>query len=700
MRELLDTRPAAGARPDRHQDHGPRQRPDRRRRRRLRPGRGHIAVGVVALLVVGALTLHMSGIRVLPNDDPQSIDHRHGRPLRLEAQSLDGRGNNRRHPDQGRAGTEYRREAAPVYADGVGTPAAGPDVRWISNRIFNDSHQNLFSEGGVTQWGFVWGQFIDHTIGLRDDAGEETHLPFAATDPLEEFTNTLGGMQFTRSAAAPGTGTSADRPREQINTLSSYIDAEAVYGTGPERLEWLREGTVDGDLRNNGARLLLPEGLLPRRDARGDAATAPEMAVDGVLRGQPDRAMVAGDVRANENIALTATQTLFAREHNRIVARLPRRLNNEQKFDIARRVVIAEQQYITYNEFLPALGVDLPRYRGYDPRVDASVSNEFATVGYRAHSMIHGELEMVAAADFYTAEQVEALEGAGVEVAPSEDGSEVELAVPLNVAFFNPDLLAQLHLAPVLQGIGLEAQYRNDEMIDNQLRSVLFQVPVAGNPACLDGTGLPECFSGVVDLGALDIQRGRDHGMPTYNALREAYGLAPVASFADLTGEGDGADVFAVDAELTAGAEVDDPDSLEFTALYDRDGAVVDPADEDAVEGTAVRGDRRTPLAARLKAVYGSVDRVDAFVGMVAEPHPEGAEMGELQMAIWQRQFRALRDGDRFFYGNDPGLRRIRELYALDHRVSLGDVIARNTDIPREALAPNVFFTPVEEPGA
>ena len=81
--------------------------------------------------------------------------------------------------------------------------------------------------------------------------------------------------------------------------------------------------------------------------------------------------MVAGDVRANENIALTATHTLFAREHNRIVALLPSSLTEEEKFQIARRVVIAEQQYITYNEFLPALGVALPRYTGYKTNVNA-----------------------------------------------------------------------------------------------------------------------------------------------------------------------------------------------------------------------------------------------------------------------------------------------------------------------------------------
>ncbi len=125
--------------------------------------------------------------------------------------------------------------------------------------------------------------------------------------------NGFGSIAFTRTRAAPGTGT-AGVPREQINTVNSYIDAFAVYGGTDARLEWLREGPVDGTLADNGARLLLdPGGLLPRRSSRGDASSAPAMALDGRLAGAPDRAMVAGDVRANENMALTATQTLFAR---------------------------------------------------------------------------------------------------------------------------------------------------------------------------------------------------------------------------------------------------------------------------------------------------------------------------------------------------------------------------------------------------
>jgi len=663
------------------------RRPVRSRRRRTRRP---MFVVTIALLLAAAAVVGGSAVAQSGRFSPQSF--RRPPMPNFEFQSLDGTRNNRAHPEWGKAGTNYSRVAPANYADGHSAMVAGPNTRYVSNRVFNDTSQNIFSENRVTQWGFVWGQFLDHTIGLRDDVGETANVPFNSSDPLETFTNNLGVVPFIRSNAAPGTG--VDNAREQVNTVSSYVDAWAVYGGAQERLEWLRAGPVDGNMRNNSAFLLLPDRYLPRRDSRGNATDAPTMAVDGRLMAQPDSAMVAGDVRANENIGLTATHTLFAREHNRIVSRLPRWLSEEQKFQIARRIVIAEQQWITYNEFLPALGIRLSPYRGYNSDVNATLSNEFATVGYRAHSMIHGELELETDADRYSADELEAFEEAGVEVATSEDGEEVELAVPLNVAFFNPNLVPALGLGPLLQGIGLEAEYQNDEQIDNQLRSVLFQVPSSDNPECLDGPGLPECFQGVVDLGALDVERGRDHGMPTYNDLRRAYGLAPKTSFRAITGEA--SEAFPSSPELTAGQEIDDPNSLDFMQLRGPNGEVIAP-DSPEAEASVIRATRRTPLAARLKAIYGTVDKVDAFVGMVAERHVRRAEFGELQLAIWKRQFEALRDGDRFFYGNDPGLNMIRRTFNLDFRHTLAELIAANTDLRLSDLNSNVFLLAEEE---
>ncbi|MGI9579359.1 MAG: peroxidase family protein, partial [Microthrixaceae bacterium] len=603
-----------------------------------------------------------------------------------EVRSLDGSANNRGDFSLGSASSIYPRVADARYADGVGEPVEAVPERYLSNRIFNDTNQNLFSENQVTHWGFVWGQFIDHTIGLRETSDEDLAIAFDPEDPLESFINDLGSISTTRSAAAEGTG--VESAREQVNTISSYIDGWAIYGGSDDRLDWLREGSLDGDPTNNEATLLESDGYLPTAADRA-GAEAPEMELMGRLMGDPESAIVAGDVRANENIGLAAVHTLLLREHNRIVADLPADLDSETKFQIARRVVGAMQQYITYNEFLPAVGVELDPYAGYDDTVDPSITNEFATVGYRAHSQIHGEFEAEIPLSELGDDGVAGLEGQGIEV--TVDGDVVEVAVPLNVAFGNPALVEQLGLGNLLAGLASEAAYANDEQIDNQLRSVLFQVPgpATENPMdCLDGEGIENCFSGVNDLGALDVARARDHGMPSYNEMRVAYGLDPIDSFVELTGED--TSEFADDPEIDQSNPIDDPDILDVLALSDIAGNDIELG-TDAADGEAVTALRRSTTAARLAAIFDSVDDVDAFTGMVSEQHVEGSEFGELQLAMWTAQFSALRDGDRFFHENDPLLDEIRDRYGIDYRRSLGSVISDNTGVAVDDLPQSVF---------
>ncbi|HEY7003979.1 MAG TPA: peroxidase family protein, partial [Gaiellaceae bacterium] len=529
---------------------------------------------------------------------------------------------------------------------------------------------------------------------------ENMPIPFDSNDPLERFQNDVGEIDFSRTPAAPGTGVTT--PRQQINTVPSFIDAYAVYGGSDSRLEWLRTGPVDGNMANNGASLMLPGGYLPRENERNRqtgsaqsvrAVPAPAMDLMGPLVGHASKAVVAGDVRANENIALTATHTLFAREHNRIVSELPVSLSAEERFQIARRIVGAEQQYITYTQFLPALGVHLSPYHGYDPNVDPAITNEFATVAYRVHSMVHGEFEPTVPQGTYSSAELAAFEREGIEV--EHEGQDVTLVIPLELAFGNPDLLQQVRLGPLLGGLGNERQYKNDEQIDEAMRSVLFQIPKPGNPdpaSCGTPTINPGCFADVQDLGAIDIERGRDHGIPSYNLLRVAYGLAPQTSYTAITGEKTAS--FPSSKEIDQRDPIDDPDILDFTSLKDDEGKSIPLGSDDAGEEATV-GTRLTPLAARLAAIYGpgNVDKVDAFVGMVSEPHVPGTEFGPLQLAMWKKQFEALRDGDRFFYLNDPMLDTIRKKYGIDYRHTLAQIIHANTG---EETQPDVFKAPPE----
>ncbi len=296
--------------------------------------------------------------------------------------------------------------------------------------------------------------------------------------------------------------------------------------------------------------------------------------------------------------------------------------------------------------------------------------------------MVHGDFDLDVPAGTYSAAKLAAFAAEGIIIQTAANG-DIELAVPLTLAFGNPDLLEQIGEGPLVTSLALNSQYKNDEQIDNSMRSVLFQVPKPGaTQPCGTPVIDPNCFLDVSDLGAIDVQRDRDHGIPYYNDLRRAYGLPPVRSFTDITGESTD--------QFPRGLTINTPGILDFTQLFDINGAPIALGSDDAQED-AVVGVRRTTLAARLKAIYGDVNKVDAFVGMVSEKHVAGTEFGPLQLAMWTKQFAALRDGDRFFYANDPALDLIRRAYGVDYRVTLSQLLKLDAGV---SVQPNVFKLP------
>src|SRR5436305_2079184 len=127
--------------------------------------------------------------------------------VEFHPRSLDGWGNNPVHPSWGAMGTEYQRLAPARYGDGVGSMPRGPNPRYISNRVFDSLGVDLFSERNVSQWAWVWAQFLDHTFGLAQSGADDAAIPVRASDPLESFSDTLRPIPFARDAVALGTGT-------------------------------------------------------------------------------------------------------------------------------------------------------------------------------------------------------------------------------------------------------------------------------------------------------------------------------------------------------------------------------------------------------------------------------------------------------------------------------------------------------------
>jgi hypothetical protein len=358
-----------------------------------------------------------------------------------------------------------------------------------------------------------------------------------------------------------------------------------VYGSDPTRAAALRTLDGTGRLKTSSGNLLpFNTGGLPN-----EGGPAPTL-------------FVAGDVRANEQVGLTSMHTLFVREHNRqariIHHRVPD-LNGDQIYERARARVGALIQVITYNEFLPILlGPDaLKPYTGYDPSVNAGIGNVFSTAAYRlGHSMLSPELLRL-----------------NKKGKPIPEGN-----LALRDAFFSPwRITNERGIEPLLRGLARNRAQKVDAYIIDDVRNFLFGPPGSGG----------------FDLASLNLQRGRDHGLPSYNDVRLAYGLPPAVTFADIT--------------------------------------------------------RNRALRRRLASVYGTVEKVDVWIGGLAEDHRRGAMVGELFQTILVNQFERLRDGDRFFYRNIFRHYQVKKL----EKTTLADIIRRNTNIGPELQA-NVFLIP------
>ncbi len=546
--------------------------------------------------------------------------------LTTEQRTLDGSGNNPQNSLLGQVGSQLSRKAAADYGDGVSTLAGSsrPNVREISNAIF-DQPMSLPDSRGLNDLTWAWGQFLAHDLDhtLLQSGGETANIIVPNDDPIF----TAGAIvPVDRSQFDPATGTDAMNPRQQFNNITAWIDANTVYGGmaneangGLERANWLRTGS-NGRLETS---LFNGEVFLP---VASQKPNAPSMA-EGPMGINSNQLFIAGDVRANEHGVLSAMHTLFVREHNRVADLIAGNAPNlpadpverdEEIFQSARKIVGATVQGITYNDYLPALGIDLNSYAGYDSTIDPSLTNEFSTAGFRlGHSQISGIVKRLNA-----------------------DGSS-HPAGDLNLfeGFFAPERLLETGLDPLLRGLAADTQEATDVKMRDSLRNLLFGFPSGGPIA--NGS----------DLAALNIQRGRDHGLNNYNATRVAYGLDPVTSFAEITS---------------------------------------DPL-----------------LQAGLADLYGSIDELDLWVGMLAEDRVWGASLGELNIAILKDQFERLRDGDRFWYANDldfgPGssLAEMGFTFNYFETVTLAQVIELNTGVNSWGQERSAFFAPtVPEPSS
>lgn len=558
--------------------------------------------------------------------------------------TITGECNNRRNPRLGAVNTPFVRWLRPQYEDDFTLPRGWtegklysgftlPSVREVSNKLLHSADQNFPPDEDVSAMFTQWGQWIDHDLDLTPQSSslqtfndgincEATCIKKSPCFPIQlpsddpRITANRNCLPFFRSSPVCGSGElgymfGSIAVREQLNAITSFIDASMVYGSTESVASGLRVphsslGLMDinNKFSDNGLAYLpfdknqnSPCKIVHKNEVPDETDAIP--------------CFVAGDGRVTEQIGLTSIHTVFIREHNRLAHEL-HDLNphwsGEILYQEARKIVGAMQQIITYRDFVPrTIGTKatehfLPEYQGYDESVIPSISNVFSTAAFRfGHTMVQPMVSRM-----------------------NESFQEHPLfpSVPLVNAFFAAfKVVKEGGIDPLIRGLlGTPAKQRKQTQLMNEvLRDHLFEITKQV----------------ALDLGSLNMQRGRDHGLPGYNDWRKLCNLPQPKNVGEL-------------ANI-----LDNPQ-----------------------------------LAAKLLDMYGSPNNIDVWLGGVLEPAVDGGKVGPLLSCLIGTQFRNLRDGDRFWWENEDVFTSAQR-DALS-KITLSRIICDNThieEVPDDAFS-------------
>lgn len=496
----------------------------------------------------------------------------------------DGACNNLANPRWGMAGTCMRRLLTPAYNDGVSSPRLAksgqqlPNARLISSLVHPDRR---LPSPHFSHMLMQLGQFIDHDLALAPleaDPAEIKNLgnpnnPIDCCRPdrwvLPEcysiavpegdtFFGPLGQTCLNLPRSAPCSCQLG--PREQQDSLTSYLDGSHIYGSSEEDTNRLRQ-FQSGLLRAQSleGEELLPQSFYPVEDRCSNLETG-----EICFRG--------GDERVNEHPALTSMHTVWLRHHNRVARRL-QQLNSHwddnRLFHETRRILNAQWQHIVYTEWLPPiLGPEaMVRYQlvptgrsRYAPDVDATILNEFAAAAFRlGHTLIDGVFQRID------------IEG---QRSPFE----------LQDFYFFPFYLYHGDMDNIIRGLLRHPGQHYDSFITEGVTHHLYRLRN-------DSYGL--------DLIALNLQRGREHGLRPYVDYLQYCTGYQATTFEHL---------------------------LQYTPAH---------------------------IVQLYSTLYDDVTDIDLFTGGITENNVQGGLVGPTFACILGQQFRRLKFGDRFYYEHE-----------------------------------------------
>ncbi|KAL3855003.1 hypothetical protein ACJMK2_014235 [Sinanodonta woodiana] len=555
---------------------------------------------------------------------------------RSSYRTLDGSCNNLRYPEWGMSFRPQSRLLMPEYDDGVSSPRLRtsdgmgtlPNPRTVSNVVHANTRKALSVEPKASWHPFQWGQFLDHDLIStpvftgRDNNPlqccenlENENLQKMVCNPIyvptgDSFFKDGTCMNVKRSAPALNLDCSTlSGPRQQENQLTSYIDGSQVYGSSMAELVKLRN-------KKSPEYMAVSEGdNLPFNDDNSAC----------VLTVKSEKCFIAGEGRANVVPSLASYHTLLVQEHNRIVNVLKGLgwTDPEELFQEARKILIAQIQHITYNEFLRwLLSADTftryglqPTGQGqfftmYDQRINTDIANDFGIAYRMGHSWIPNRM-----------------------VLSTEKGENVNKMDPdykdLDQTYFNPHMLfmrGKTGAHRILKWMSRDNCPLSDRVVEDSARNKLF------------------LQSGIsFDLAALNINRGRDHGIPPYWKYRVNF----------------------------CGENVNNPDSWESLTWHTENSIQL------------------------LRNVYASPKDIDLWTGLVTEDN-RSQVIGPTLNCILGAQFKALKFGDRYWYERpEPEGFSVEKLNAIKG-TSLAALICANLNDPNFLMPQNAMYVKLQ----
>jgi hypothetical protein len=486
--------------------------------------------------------------------------------------TADGSWNNLADPKEGAAGTRFPRNVA----NDVIRPATDEEMLTPNPRLV--SRMLLTREGDMAEVPFLnllaasWIQFQNHDWITHGDnlTREIIEIPLDDDDPARRRYHQTN-MFVGRTQPDPTRRESGEEtPVTFINEVTHWWDGSQIYGSDQETQDRLRSG-VDGKL------LLNDDGTLPVGS-----------------KGVEDSGMV-----RNWWIGLAMLHNLFAREHNAICDHLKEHYpdwDDQQLFNVARLINAAVMAKIHSVEWTPAI---LPNYRldlslnsnwygmftyKFRKAGDRKTVAEFNVANPELGGLVgntinkHGEPYGLTE-EFVEVYRLHSLLPEELRIQSHETGDEIE-EVPFVASrqAGSPKVTDRVGMANLFYSFGNQ---HPGALTLNNFPRFMQELSVPGNP--------------VFDMGAIDLLRARERGVPRYNEFRRQLGLNPIRTFDDLT---------------------DDKDTV-----------------------------------ARIREVYGDdVEQLDLLIGTLGEGHrPDGFGFGETMFQIFILNASRRLQADRFF---------------------------------------------------